>query len=84
LRSIDNVAFGPRMVGMPRERRHQLAREFLRLVNLEGQEDKYPGELSGGMKQRVQIARVLANDPKKLYAIKSLAGLGLGRRGVVR
>ena len=64
LRSIDNVAFGPRMAGMPRERRHQLAREFLRLVNLDGQEDKYPGELSGGMKQRVQIARVLANDPK--------------------
>jgi NitT/TauT family transport system ATP-binding protein len=64
LRSIDNVAFGPRMAGMPRDRRHGLAREFLRLVNLEGQEDKYPGELSGGMKQRVQIARVLANDPK--------------------
>jgi NitT/TauT family transport system ATP-binding protein len=64
LRSIDNVAFGPRMAGLPRARRHELAREFLRLVNLEGQEDKYPGELSGGMKQRVQLARVLANDPK--------------------
>ena len=33
-------------------------------MNLDGQENKYPGELSGGMKQRVQIARVLANDPK--------------------
>jgi NitT/TauT family transport system ATP-binding protein len=66
LRSIDNVAFGPRMTGMPRERRYAIAREYLRLVNLEGQEDKYPGELSGGMKQRVQIARVLANDPKIL------------------
>lgn len=64
LRAIDNVAFGPRMAGMARERRHALAREYLRLVNLEGQEDKYPSELSGGMKQRVQIARVLANDPK--------------------
>ena len=49
---------------MARDERHARAREFLRLVNLEGQEDKYPGELSGGMKQRVQIARVLANDPK--------------------
>jgi NitT/TauT family transport system ATP-binding protein len=66
LRSIDNVAFGPRMAGMSRDRRYALARELLRLVNLEGQEDKYPSELSGGMKQRVQIARVLANDPKIL------------------
>ncbi len=66
LRSIDNVAFGPRMAGMPKTRRYEIAREFLRLVNLEGQGDKYPGELSGGMKQRVQIARVLANEPKML------------------
>jgi NitT/TauT family transport system ATP-binding protein len=66
LRSIDNVAFGPRMSGLPRERRYAIAREYLRLVHLEGQEHKYPGELSGGMKQRVQIARVLANDPKIL------------------
>ena len=66
LRSIDNVAFGPRMAGMSRDQRYARAREFLRLVNLEGQGDKYPGELSGGMKQRVQIARVLANDPKIL------------------
>src|SRR5262249_20243765 len=61
LRSIDNVAFGPRMAGAPRGERYARAREFLRLVHLEGQEEKYPGELSGGMKQRVQIPRVLPN-----------------------
>jgi NitT/TauT family transport system ATP-binding protein len=63
LRTIDNVAFGLRMRGVPQGRRYEIAREYLHLVHLDGQEDKYPGELSGGMKQRVQIARVLATDP---------------------
>src|SRR5213593_2597129 len=44
LRSIDNVAFGPRMAGVPRDRRDAVAREYLKLVHLDGQEDKYPGE----------------------------------------
>ena len=66
LRAIDNVAFGPKMKGLSRDERHEAARKFLRLVHLDGQETKYPSALSGGMKQRVQIARVLANDPKIL------------------
>ena len=66
LSAIDNVAFGLKLRGVNQADRHEAARKFLNLVGLQGQEDKYPSELSGGMKQRVQIARVLANDPKVL------------------
>ncbi len=58
-----NVAFGPKMRGMDKQERRQLADEYLELVGLSGFEDKYPHELSGGMQQRVGVARVLANQP---------------------
>jgi NitT/TauT family transport system ATP-binding protein len=81
LRTIDNVAFGLRMRGLPAERRHSIAREYLRLVHLDGQENKYPSELSGGMKQRVQIARVLATDPKMLLMDEPFGALDAQTRG---
>lgn len=63
-RVIDNVAFGLKMKGVPRTERHEKARELLQLVGLGGFEQHYPSQLSGGMQQRVEIARVLINHPR--------------------
>jgi NitT/TauT family transport system ATP-binding protein len=61
---LHNVAFGLKMKGVARAEREQRARELIKLVGLEGFEQHYPSQLSGGMKQRVEIARVLINQPR--------------------
>lgn len=58
-----NLEFGPKQRGVPKEQREQIARKFIELVELRGQEHRYPKELSGGMKKRVDLARAYANDP---------------------
>lgn len=61
-----NVEFGLEYKGVPPEERKKISEKYLEMVGLVGWGDKYPFELSGGMKQRVAIARALANDPKIL------------------
>jgi NitT/TauT family transport system ATP-binding protein len=75
LTAVENVEFGLRMRGMARAERRARALRQLELVGLTGQEQKYPAELSGGMKQRIQIARALVNEPKMLLMDEPFAAL---------
>ena len=64
--TLGNVEFGLEMRGVSQNQRRAEAREMIRLVGLSGFEERYPSELSGGMKQRVAIARALVLEPKIL------------------
>ena len=64
---MGNVAFGPRIRGMKKSEWQQRAMKYIRLVGLENFEKSYPNQLSGGMRQRVGIARAYCNEPQVLF-----------------
>ena len=66
-RVVDNVSYGLEVRGTPRAERHRRAMEVIELVGLSGFEHGYPAELSGGMQQRVGLARALAGEPDVLF-----------------
>jgi NitT/TauT family transport system ATP-binding protein len=61
---LENVEFGLEMKGIPKKERREICQEMIHLVGLSGFENRYPPELSGGMRQRVAIARTLVLNPK--------------------
>jgi len=72
---VDNVAFPLEISGVPKRERIERARHFVSMVGLAGFEKRYPAELSGGMRQRVSMARTLASEPKILLMDEPFAAL---------
>ena len=72
---LDNAALGLKLRGVDRASRYATARKFLALANLHGVEHKFPHELSGGMKQRVAVARTLANSPEVMLMDEPFAAV---------
>lgn len=82
--AIENVAFGLEVMGVPRGERIEQAREYLNLVGLSGFEDSWPHQLSGGMQQRVGIARAFCVKPSLLMMDEPFGALDVQTRDILQ
>ena len=80
----ENIEFGPKMRGIQREERRRAVGKYLEIVGLKAFADKYPHELSGGMKQRTALARTLANGPDVLLMDEPFASVDAQTRQLLQ
>ena len=80
----ENIEFGPEVKGMTTQERNRISKHYIDLVGLNGFENHYPNELSGGMKQRVGIARAYANNPKLLLMDEPFGALDAQTRNLMQ
>ena len=81
---VQNIRYGLEITGVPRKQRDDTVQRLVRTIGLQGFEHRFPRELSGGMKQRVAIARMLAYDPKILLLDEPFGALDAQTREVMQ
>ncbi|MER8185070.1 ABC transporter ATP-binding protein [Kitasatospora sp. NPDC094015] len=80
---LSNVTAGPRFRGVPAAEARERARDWLARVGLEGFEDRYPHQLSGGMRKRVALAQTFVNDPRILLMDEPFSALDVQTRALM-